>query len=256
MSPIDLTRRHALTTAAGVAAASLGPVGLLATPAAATPQAGPRPVPLKDDDLKAALRRLEARRRRILTGRPSVNGWDMEKEIDAGGSIWTREVPGTRGPLTLAARAGDVETVLVHVVRRFHYEIDQLGTKDEDPALQGWIHPGRVRDSGAPEANQASGTAVVIRPKWYVPGARGAFTVAQNATIRDILAECQGIVRWGGDDRRPYEGLFYLGIRPGDGRLATVAAKLRHWNETAGKGAGVLIDPSSPSRRRVTARYQ
>ncbi|MGW0499509.1 hypothetical protein ACWD0Z_30000 [Streptomyces sp. NPDC003007] len=257
MSHIDLTRRHTLTMVVGAtAAASLGSGGLLATPAAAAPQAQPQPGALTNDELKAALHRLEARRRRVLTGRQSSNGWEMENEIDAECSIWTREVEGARGSLTVAVRSGDVETVLMHVVRRFNYDVDQLGSKDEDPALQGWIHPSKVRDSRLPEAGLASGTAVVIRPSWYVPGVRGSFDAAQQAIIRDILADCEGVVRWGGDDRRPYEGLFSIGTRPGDTRLATVAAKIRRWNYTAGEGAGVLIDPSTPSRRRHAARYQ
>lgn len=257
MSHIDLNRRHTLTLVAGVtAAASLGSAGLLATPVAAAPRAQPEPGPLTNDELKEALRRLEARRRRVLTGRNSPNGWEMENEIDAECSIWTREIEGTRGPLTVAVRSGDVETVLMHVIRRFNYEIDQLGSKDEDPAIQGWIHPGKIHDSHLPEANLASGTAVVIRPTWYVPGARDGIDAAQKATIRDILAECEGVVRWGGDDRRPYEGLFSVGTRPGDPHLAAVAAKIRRWNYTSGEGAGVLIDPTSPSRRRLAARYQ
>ncbi|MFJ4782813.1 hypothetical protein [Streptomyces sp. NPDC088794] len=249
------TRRHALTAVAGVtAAASLGSTGFLATPAAAAPSIQSQP--LKDDGLKAALRRLEARRRRILTGRPSANGWEMEKEIDTGGSIWTCEIEGTRGPLTVAVRAGDVETILIHVIRRFHYEIDSLGAQGEPKPVEGWVPPSDVRDSRLPESSQASGTVVVIRPDSYPPGARGAFTAAQQLIIRDILADTEGLVRWGGDDRRPYEGLFYLAVRPGDPRLVSVAAKIRSWDETPGRGAGVLVDMTQPSRRRRATRYQ
>ncbi|MFI2372816.1 hypothetical protein [Streptomyces sp. NPDC018833] len=54
MSPTDMTRRHALTAVAGVtAAASLASTGLLATPAIAAPQ------PLRNDELKEALRRVD-----------------------------------------------------------------------------------------------------------------------------------------------------------------------------------------------------
>lgn len=86
-----MTRRHALTAAAGItAAASLASTSLLATPAVAAPQ------PLRNDELKEALRRVEARRRRLLTGRPSANRWEMQKAADDGGDIGTRHVAGTR----------------------------------------------------------------------------------------------------------------------------------------------------------------
>ncbi|MFD4597380.1 hypothetical protein ACFWPQ_05010 [Streptomyces sp. NPDC058464] len=254
MSHTVPTRRHALTAVAGVtAAASLAGTGLTAAPAAAVPQAGP--TPLRNDKLKEALSRQQARRRRLLTSRPSVNGWEMENETDANGSIWTYGIQGTPGPLTVALRAGDVRTVLVHVVRRFHYEIDALGTQGEPRPVEGWLPPTDIRDSRLPESNRASGTAVAIRPGSYPPGARGAFTAGRQLIIRDIIADTEGVVRWGGDDRRPSEGLFYVAVRPGDPRLARVAAKIRSWEETPGRGAGVLVDMTQPSRRRRAARY-
>lgn len=244
-----MTRRHALTAAAGVtAAASLGSTALLATPAAAAPR------PLRNDELKQALRRVEARRRRLLTGRPSANRWEMQKAADDGGDIVTRSVPGTG--LDITVRMGDTETVLVHVVRRFHYEVDALGLHGEPNPVKGWVPPSAARDSRLPESNQASGTAVVIRPDFYPPGVRGCFTTGQQLIIRDIIADTEGIVRWGGDDRRPYEGLFYLTVRPGDARLERVAARIRAWDETPGVGAGVVPDVTEPSRRRRAARYR
>ncbi|MGW3598984.1 hypothetical protein [Streptomyces sp. NPDC005167] len=249
MSPTDITRRHALTTAAGATAAvSLASTGLLATPAVAAPK------PLRNDELKAALRRVEARNRRLLTGRPSTNRWEMQKAADDGGDIVTRHVPGTG--LKVSVRTGDTEAVLIHVIRRFHYEVDTLGPHGEPNPVEGWVAPSAVRDSRLPESNQASGTAVVIRPDFYPPGVRGGFTAGQQLIIRDIVADTEGVVRWGGDDRRPYEGLFYLAVRPGDARLERVAAKLRAWDETPGAGAGVVPDVTEPSRRRRAARYR
>lgn len=252
-----VTRRHTLIAAAGVtAAAGLAGTGLLASPAAAAPpSAAPAPVapePFRNDALKAALRRAEARRRRLDTGRPSANGWEMQKAVDAHGDIVTRDVPGTG--LSVEVRSGEAEALLVHVVRRFHYEVDALD-RDEPGALVGWVPPASVRDSRRPESNQASGTAVVIRPGSYPAGARGAFTAGQLLVLRDILADTEGVVRWGGDDRRPYEGLFYLDVEPGDARLARVAATVRAWAETPSAGAGVVPDVTAPARRRKAARF-
>ncbi|WP_342353951.1 hypothetical protein [Streptomyces eurocidicus] len=178
----------------------------------------------------------------------------MQKAADDGGDIGTRHVAGTG--LNVSVRMEDPETVLVHVIRRFHYEVDALGLHGEPNPVEGWVAPSVVRDSRLPESNQASGTAVVIRPAFYPPGVRGEFTTAQQLIIRDIVADTEGVVRWGGDDRRPYEGLFYLTVRPGDARLARVAAKIRTWNETPGSGAGLVPDVTEPSRRRKAARYR
>nr|WP_247692651.1 hypothetical protein [Streptomyces sp. RK31] len=243
-----IPRRVTLMAAVGVTAvASISATGLLATPAAAAPR------PLKNDKLKEALRRAEARHRRLRTGRPSANGWQMQKAADADGDIVSMPVAGTG--LAVQLRTGDAATVLTHVIRRFHYEVDALGRHGEPNPLKGWVTPSAVRDSRSPESNQASGTAVVIRPGSYPPGARDGFTEGQRLVIRDVLADTEGVVRWGGDDRRPYEGLFYLAVPPADARLARVAAKVRAWNEAPGAGAGAVPDVAEPARRRRAARY-
>ncbi|MFT9478195.1 hypothetical protein [Streptomyces sp. Mo3] len=141
----------------------------------------------------------------MLTGRPSPNGWEMEKVTDGGGTIWSRPVPGT--PLEgVTVRIGAPEAVLVHVIRRFHYEIDELRMSD----VVGWRRPGAVR-KGLPEGNQASGTAVRIRPGHYPRGVKGGFFPQQEVVIRDIRAEL----------------------------------------ETPGSGAGAPVDALAPKRRKA-----
>ncbi|WP_432191510.1 hypothetical protein [Streptomyces sp. bgisy027] len=181
----------------------------------------------------------------VSTGRPSLNGWEMENSADDGGEIWTRPVLGT--PLDdVQVRMGEVETVLVHVVQRFHYEIDQLRRGD----VEGWRHPGTVR-KGLAESNLASGTAVHIRPGFYPSGLQGGFFPNQLVIVRDILADCEGVVRWGGDDRKPDEALFYVDVPPGDERLVRVANKIRLWAATPGRGAGSDVDPFRRKRREA-----
>ncbi|MDO0935184.1 hypothetical protein QQY66_27240 [Streptomyces sp. DG2A-72] len=247
MNNPGITRRVTLIAAGVTATASLATTGLLSTPAVAAPQ------PLRNDELKEALRRAEARRRRLLTGRPSANAWEMQKAVDADGDIVTCAVVGTG--LAVAMRMGDAAAVLIHVVRRFHYEVDRLGAHGEPTPLEGWVAPSAVRDTRLPESALASGTALVIRPGSYPPGVRDGFTAGQQLIIRDIIADTEGVVRWGGDDRRPYEGLFYLDVPPGDERLTRVAAKIRDWAGTPGAGAGVVPDVTEPSRRQA-ARYR
>ncbi|WP_055617368.1 hypothetical protein [Streptomyces phaeochromogenes] len=179
----------------------------------------------------------------------SPNGWELEEKANDVSTVWTRPVPGTG--LDVDVRIGDVETVLVHVVRRFHYEIDELRKGD----LTGWRAPARVKPKRA-EGNQASGTAVAIRPGSYPPGARGGFFPPQLMVIRDILAECDGVVRWGGDDDRPYEALFSIDVPPGDKRLTDLVAKLRTWADEPGAGPGTQVDVADAKRRKAATALE
>ncbi|GAA2520580.1 MULTISPECIES: twin-arginine translocation signal domain-containing protein [Streptomyces] len=238
---VNISRRTALRRAAFIAAGVAVGSQVLSSPAHA---ASRKPEP---DKVREAVRRAEARRNRVVTGAVSRNGWEMEKVADDHGSIYTRPAPGT--PVDLRIRMGEVETVLVHVVRRFHYEIDPL-RKGE---VVGWRTPASVRNNLA-ESNQASGTAVQIRPGFYPSGARGGFYPLEELVIRDILAECEGVIRWGGDDSTPDESLFYIDVPPGDERLVRVALKIRGWAYTPGRGSGVLVDPLQPRRRKAAER--
>ncbi|MFJ7903899.1 hypothetical protein ACIQ6V_25965 [Streptomyces sp. NPDC096198] len=232
----DISRRTLLSrtaaVAGGTALVQLAGSMLLAPPArAAAPPAVGGPVP-----------------NRVTTSQPSLNGWEMEKAADSGGSVWTRPVLGT--PLDgVQVRMEDVETVLVHVIQRFHYEIDVLRRGD----VVGWCHPGKIR-KGLAESNLASGTAVHIRPGFYPSGQRGGYFPNQLVIVRDILADLEGVVRWGGDDKKPDEALFYIDVKPGNGYLPKVADKLRGWAATPGEGAGASTDPFEPARRRAAER--
>ncbi|MDY0810773.1 hypothetical protein [Kitasatospora purpeofusca] len=240
----NIPRRSVLRRAIGIAAGAAVGSQVLATPghAAAAPAPGP--------DL-GALRKLtqDAREReaRVRTGAASGNGWEMEKVVNDRGNIYTRPVPGT--PLGINVRMGNVETVLVHVISRFHYEVAALHEGD----VVSWRPPASVRRHLA-ESNQASGTAVQIRPASYPTGARGGFYPLEELTLRDILADCEGVVRWGGDDKVPDESLFYIDVPPGDRRLTSISGKLRGWAFTPGQGAGTMIDPLQPERLRAAKR--
>lgn len=160
----------------------------------------------------------------------SANGWTIQPNSDRDSQVWTRPVAGTG--LSLPVWIGDVEMVLLHVARRFHYEVQEITKVD----LAGW-RPLKGLRRGLAESNLASGTAVQIRPG---AGAKGSLFPLQVATVRDILADCQGVVRWGGDDKPVDESLFYISVGPHDGRLAGVAARIRGWDATPGGGAGVI----------------
>lgn len=79
---------------------------------------------------------------------------------------------------------GAPETILLHVVRRFHYEVEQLHSPDQ----AGWQKAGGL-GTAKPESNLASGTAVRIRPG---AAAKGSLFPLQEVVVRDILPHSGG----------------------------------------------------------------
>ncbi|MFJ2816760.1 hypothetical protein [Streptomyces sp. NPDC087294] len=174
----------------------------------------------------------------------SANGWPVLDHTT------TYRVEGTGVEVSLAP--GDAATVLLHVARRFAYEIDMLRTGD--------LH-GHTTDRmiGAPfESNHLSGTALAVRPLHYPLGADIKDTgmgEAERVVIADILADCEGLVTWGGDLKPVKQSHFHIDAQPGDARLKRLATRIRGWNDTPGEGAG-SIDAFAPARRRTAARFQ
>jgi hypothetical protein len=138
-----------------------------------------------------------------------------------------RSVPVQGTDLTVMLRPGAIATILVHAIRRFHYEIETLRAGDLVP--------------------DRSGTAVGIRPGAYPDGASGAFLPHQLIVIRDIVATAEGLLRWGGDRPVPAEGRFEIAVDPADPRLAPLATRL-----LAGRGPGAdMALPFTPARRKI-----
>ena len=141
--------------------------------------------------------------------------------------------------LTVRLLAGPAATVLVHVARRFHYEIDTL-------------HEGDL-------AADPAGTAIDIRPGFYPAGVTGGFLPHQQIVIRDILAECDGLLRWGGDNRTgPVESRFAIDVQASDPRLQALARRLdrrtaRPGAEMARPFTAARIRKADAIRRRMAA---
>ena len=160
----------------------------------------------------------------------SANGWTIGPTAT---SVGARTVAVEGSDVTVAVRSGEVATVLLYVVRRFHYEIDSL-------------RPGEVigftaadRFPTRHQSNHMSGTAVDIRPGWYPLGVSGEFSPIQITIIRDIIAVCDGVVRWGGDYRHSAdEGHFQIDVPPGSAALSTAASKISGFAAAPGQGPG------------------
>jgi hypothetical protein len=189
-------RRTVLAVGTAATAAYLLPTGAATAADRTTPTSGPRPakIPL------------------------SQNGWQIQNQANHVSTVWTRSVSGTG--LRVDIRIGLPELLLLHIARRFHYEVQELRAGD----LQGWSRIGRTPLT-SPASNLSSGTALRI-----IPGARsrGSYFPQQVQAIRDIVADCAGTVRWGGDDDAVDESLYYLTAGPNSAELLRVAPKFQN----------------------------
>ncbi|MEO5832906.1 MAG: hypothetical protein ABIR83_05985 [Nakamurella sp.] len=145
----------------------------------------------------------------------------------------------------IALTKGPAGVILRHVVRRFNYELTELGTGDITAFDLG------VQDPLLEQANLASGTAVSILPSFYVPGSRQNFFDTQVIVLRDILAECEGVIKWGGDfESRTAEGYFQIDVPPDSPLITSVGLKISAWDASKDQGAGTQIDVVDPERRQ------
>ena len=214
------SRRRLLMSGAGlVGGVALGGAGMSGTASAASITAGAS----------------------VWSGGTSANGWPVIPEPEA------RRIEGS--DIDVTVRPGDVATVLLHVARRYYYEIDTL-RKGE---VSGH---GASREIAQPyESNYLSGTAIAIRPGSYPVGVKEGFFPLELMVIRDILAECKGVVRWGGDEEIPKESHFQIDVGPGDRRLENFADQISAWHLRPGQGAG-SIDPFTAARRSASQRME
>lgn len=159
----------------------------------------------------------------LLTAAPAIaagtsqNGWTapvsssgLNKSFSAGGVTFPAGV-----------RAGYASTILGYVARRFHNEVERLHA----PGCWGYAY--RPIRGGSTVSNHGSGTAIDVNAPQHPLGKSGTFSRAQVARIRQILAACEGTVRWGGDySGRKDEMHFEINKRPTDPAIARVARKL------------------------------
>ncbi|AWL40627.1 MULTISPECIES: hypothetical protein [unclassified Streptomyces] len=223
MSDTDIsrpTRRHVLTAGSVIAAGSVlwTPGTAVASPPAAFPAASP------------------AAGTTPWTARNSANGWPVLDSAPA------HRVEGA-ARLTVRLAEGDAATVLLYVLRRYCYEIDMLTPED----VTGHLTDRNVRADL--ESNQLSGTALTVRQVAYPLGAPAGNGMSgpEVTVVEDILADCQGVVAWGGETDPVKQSHFQIDVPPHDSRLKKLVAKINGWEEHPGRGAGA-IDAFQPAR--------
>lgn len=208
--------RRTLLTGAGATAALLA----LPAPAVAAPGTVPGAAP--------GARRWDADR--------SDNGWLIDPD-----AIETFRIEGSPAAVRLHTGAA---AVLLHVARRWHYEVLPLhGAED----VLGYTADRVVASAHA--SNRLSGTALVL------PGASDGLWPHQTVILRDILADCGGTVRWGLDLAPACPSCFQIDVGPDSRTLRRLTETLGHnAARRDGPRAGAPDDPASPERRRQALR--
>lgn len=121
----------------------------------------------------------------------SQNGWVAGSSIPKS----TRTVPGSEVRLTV--RDGPPGDLLIYVAEQFDKRVEDIDN------ARGTVDDGgynfRLIAGSTQYSNHASATAIDLNWSKHPLGASGTFTSSQVRAIREILAECSGAVRWGGD---------------------------------------------------------
>ena len=133
--------------------------------------------------------------------------------------------------VTGKVRKGDVYTVLNYVAEQFNKRVEKIVKAKS----WGWAY--RDIRGASKLSNHASGTAVDFNAPDHWLGAVGTFTKTQEAEIRKILQEVEGVVRWGGDySGRKDEMHFEINLQP-KGSAANV-------KRVADRIRGVVVPPT------------
>jgi hypothetical protein len=105
----------------------------------------------------------------------------------------------------------------------------------------------------AEQSNYLSGTALGIRPGSYPVGQRGNLFPKELIVIEDMVAECEGVVRWGGDLSVPMEGHFQIDLPPTEARVRRLAERFGYldaFDSPYGAGAIDAFDRGRLARAR------
>ena len=157
----------------------------------------------------------------------SQNGWKANDRS----LIASYSVPGGR----ISMRKGDVATILVYVAKRFHSEVENLIWPGN------WGYAERPIRGSRTTSNHASGTAIDLNAPRHPLGKRGTFSKSQVRKIKKILADCGGVVRWGGN----YSGRkdeMHFEINAGSARVREVARAIRA-GKKPGPSGGATASP-------------
>lgn len=123
---------------------------------------------------------------------------------------------------SLRVRHGGVATVLQYVAEEFHKRVEPLVW----PGCWGYNY--RIIPGSTVMSNHGSGTAIDLNAPRHPWHAKGTFTVKQVNTIHQIVRECNGAVRWGGDYVNSTDEMHFE-INQDEAHVNAVANVITQW---------------------------
>lgn len=154
---------------------------------------------------------------------------------------WTAPAPSLANLswITGKVRAGDVYVVFNYLCTRFNAEVERINKS------WSWGYAFRPIAGTSTLSNHASGTAVDLNAPAHGLGLTGTFSAKQAAAIRQILADLEGIIRWGGNYRGRKDEMHF-GVNTDAATLHAIAVKIKA-NKMPGQVAEWVPSPSAIS---------
>lgn len=126
----------------------------------------------------------------------SYNGWPASQDRESIEIVpLDLDINGTVYAFPGGCKAGDVHTVFSHFLRRYHMLVEPLGLGGADE----WGYAYRKNRNSDNLSCHSSGTAVDVNSAKHPNGSARTLTAKQLATLRDVLAAYEGVIKWGGD---------------------------------------------------------
>ena len=166
-----------------------------------------------------------------MTVATSQNGWLANNRS----VIASYSLPGGG---KIAVRKGDVATILVYVAKRFDSEVEKLKWPGN------WGYAERPIRGSRTTSNHASGTAIDLNAPRHPLGKRGTFSKKQVRAIKKILADCGGVVRWGGNYVSRADEMHFE-INAGSAAVRRVAQAIREGKKPGPSGGATSSGGSS-----------
>jgi hypothetical protein len=119
---------------------------------------------------------------------------------------------------------GDVDVVFRYLIDRLHREVEPI----MPGACWGWFV--KPIEGSTTISNHSSGTAIDYNAERHPMGVRNTYGSSDRAKIRAILADLDGVVRWGGDYvNRPDD--MHFEINASAAAVARVADRIREGDD-------------------------
>lgn len=166
----------------------------------------------------------------------SGNGWPASPDLR------TRVIEPVSGVRLAIVDNDNVADLFTYLVQQFHKRVDDV-TKPHPKDDWGYEYRPNVNNPSR-LSNHSSGTAIDLDATEHPNAVQTAKTYSsqQISTVHKILAEMDGVIRWGGDYSGTPDAMhFEINVQPGDPRLAAAAHKVR-------KQTGKPSTPTTPNK--------